>query len=865
MKRTILLFLATFICGCTMYMADVNKDISADVGEISGRYYVRILRVKGDVKPLEDSASVEMRQKRYDDDVVKQQNAIVDAIRRELAKPPLDRFFQGKSARSREAMPVDIDVQVNWRESKPSGFLMELSNVIAVFSLTAWPAHKKVGDYEIRATVSSDASVNEWETAVMEMTEGVCLTPVVSVGLLASPDYFTLPQVGADDERERKTYQGFLSEQVALMVKSLCAKLPEKYVAWRAHQPWYIEEQERKISEAAYAAFADRGRSAADRLADLKKVTSASILKSHARELSEIFKSETDAALREELFKRIDAATLTTLPYDKLMVTRWREIQTNANLLAAIYTRDYERLMDGDRTELAKRLCACAPVLVEEMINAPTNESYVTNNAAWFTLLCEAPCKTRKVAVLNENLLRRVPAEVCEFVEDYSEGESRIDLKRETAKALLAYKLPRSRFRNGEAHADIFSGDDFIEIMAASPSLTIREVALENIKDFDLILKKIREGGDGGTALAQFLRRKAVSKKDWKVLYSLAQMYEHGLGVTQSAAQAAAYYRMVAENGGDDFVKSWVSLGRLYEEGRGVEPSAEQAATCYLAAAKTGDYAAQIKLADLYVQGRIGEHFLTEKVKWSPDFTAHLLEIDREKYPRIDYLRGILYETKAIAETDDGVLDLFRRAADRGIVEARVRMGEICENGLYCVKPSWSNARNWYKTSGVEGEKRLAAMVAREERRVRPYRDAAERGEAWAMYKLGRLYLTEDGLEDVEQDWDKGIALIRKAAEKGYPNAQFVLGMLCGESGGHLPRDMTEAVKWWRKAADQGFADAEYMLGKAYFEGLGVPKSIPTAIGWWTKAAAQGHEAAVQDLNQVGNNLSNIFDRLNSL
>lgn len=862
MKRTILLLSAAFICGCTMYMADVNKDISADVGGMSGCYYVRNLRVSGDVKLLGERVDEEMRQKRYKD-TIKQENAIVNAIRRVVATPPLDKFFQGDATRSREAMPVDIDVQViNWRrrESKGSGFLMALSNVIAGFSLCVWPAYMDEGEYEIRAVVSSDANVNERETTMMGMTRGVCWLPIVAVGLLACPDYFTLPQVGSDDDQ----HHGFLSEQAALMVKSLCAKLPEKYVAWRARQPWFIEEQDRKISEAAYAAFADRGQSAADRLSSLEKVTNGSVLKGHAKEFVVAFKSETDAALREELFKRIDAEILPALPYDKLMVTRWREIQTNASLLAAIYTRDYERLTEGARTEIAKRLCSHAPVLVEEMVNAPRSESYVTNNAAWFTLLCEAPCKTRKAAITNENFLRRVPAEVCESVEDL-EGETRIDLKHETARTLLVYQLPRVRFGDKEAKANVFSGDDFVEIMSASPSLTVREVALENVKDFDLILKKIREGGDDATALAQVLRWEAVSKKNMKALFALAQMCEHGWGVAQSEAQAAAHYRMAAESGGEEFVKSWVALGCLYEEGRGVEASAEQAAKCYLSAAKTGDSAAQIKLADLYVQGLIGEHFLTEEVKWSPEFTAHLLEIDREKHPRIDYLRGLLCETKAISETDDGVLNCFRRAADSGIVEARVKMGEICENGLYGVKPSWSNARNWYKAGGAEGEKRLTAMVAREEKKVRPYRDAVAHGEAWAMYKLGRIYLTEDGREDVEQDWNKGISLIRKAAEKDYPNAQFTLGMLYVESEGHLPRDLTEAVTWWRKAAAQGFADAEYMLGKAYFEGLGVPKSIPAAIGWWTKAAAQGHAAAIQDLNQVGRNLSNIFDRLNSL
>ena len=36
--------------------------------------------------------------------------------------------------------------------------------------------------------------------------------------------------------------------------------------------------------------------------------------------------------------------------------------------------------------------------------------------------------------------------------------------------------------------------------------------------------------------------------------------------------------------------------------------------------------------------------------------------------------------------------------------------------------------------------------------------------------------------------------------------------------------DDGEAVLWWRKAAEQGFADAQFKLGLMYGVGEGVPK-----------------------------------------
>ena len=52
----------------------------------------------------------------------------------------------------------------------------------------------------------------------------------------------------------------------------------------------------------------------------------------------------------------------------------------------------------------------------------------------------------------------------------------------------------------------------------------------------------------------------------------------------------------------------------------------------------------------------------------------------------------------------------------------------------------------------------------------------------------------------------------RKAAEQGNAAAQYELGDMYYWGQG-VPRDYTEAMKWYRKAAEQGFAAAQYELG----------------------------------------------------
>jgi len=59
-----------------------------------------------------------------------------------------------------------------------------------------------------------------------------------------------------------------------------------------------------------------------------------------------------------------------------------------------------------------------------------------------------------------------------------------------------------------------------------------------------------------------------------------------------------------------------------------------------------------------------------------------------------------------------------------------------------------------------------------------------------------------------------------------------------------VPKDYSEAAKWFRKSAEQGFAKAQFSLGMCYENGLGVSKDISEAIKWYREAEKGGHERA---------------------
>jgi len=81
-------------------------------------------------------------------------------------------------------------------------------------------------------------------------------------------------------------------------------------------------------------------------------------------------------------------------------------------------------------------------------------------------------------------------------------------------------------------------------------------------------------------------------------------------------------------------------------------------------------------------------------------------------------------------------------------------------------------------------------------------------------------------------------------------NAQVRIGKRYFTGRG-LPKDRTEAIKWWIKAAEQGNADAQFYLGECYLKGAGVSKDGTEAAKWFNKAAVQGHPAAKERLQRL--------------
>ena len=61
-----------------------------------------------------------------------------------------------------------------------------------------------------------------------------------------------------------------------------------------------------------------------------------------------------------------------------------------------------------------------------------------------------------------------------------------------------------------------------------------------------------------------------------------------------------------------------------------------------------------------------------------------------------------------------------------------------------------------------------------------------------------------------------------------------------------------EAVYWYRKAAEQGYPPAEYALGRMLADGRGVLKNEAEAEAWFKRAAENGLPEAQAKLKALG-------------
>ena len=135
-------------------------------------------------------------------------------------------------------------------------------------------------------------------------------------------------------------------------------------------------------------------------------------------------------------------------------------------------------------------------------------------------------------------------------------------------------------------------------------------------------------------------------------------------------------------------------------------------------------------------------------------------------------------------------------------------------------------------------------------RAVEHFRKSAELGFPLAQATLGSLCLK--GLEIPGHDIRKGIDLLSTAARSRSLSARFNLGMAYYNGDG-VPKNVSQASRWFRLAVKQNFSEAQYTLGVLLIEGEeNFPKEEKEGLRLLQLAAEQGHPAAKEQLYKRG-------------
>jgi TPR repeat protein len=155
----------------------------------------------------------------------------------------------------------------------------------------------------------------------------------------------------------------------------------------------------------------------------------------------------------------------------------------------------------------------------------------------------------------------------------------------------------------------------------------------------------------------------------------------------------------------------------------------------------------------------------------------------------------------------------------------------------------------WLAYSGGHG-------VPKDAKKGLPYlRKAAEQGSVESEWVLSTMY--EFGRAGLAVDHAESFNWALKAAQRGHMIAQHNVATAYFHGTG-VEQNLEQARYWYARAAEQGFAHSEWALGRMYLDGTGVPANRDEALKWFTKALAQGHVPTMLTLAGMYTNANDI-------
>lgn len=377
---------------------------------------------------------------------------------------------------------------------------------------------------------------------------------------------------------------------------------------------------------------------------------------------------------------------------------------------------------------------------------------------------------------------------------------------------------------------------------------------------------------------------------DGDSLRAIGLCYRDGFGVSRDAEAAAQWLTRAGDAGQP---AALAELGDLVRAGVGVEPDPAAAAALYHRAANQGSIRAALALARLCAEGsgvhrdrELAEEWVQRAVR------GHLVRAARGSVEDATALFELFMDQTLMPARPEQALAWLRRAANQGYGRAETRLGRCYALGLG-VEADVEEALAWLRKAADQQEGEASFLLWQllrsadppdPDQALRHLHQAAEFGSITAMHTLGDWYRqfgegpdasaneahwyrrALDGYallagqgevqalaaliamysrgRGVEADPQRALVLLKRAAVRDRPNAQFSLAAAY-EHGDHLEPDAGEALRWYRRAADQDYVPALLSLAVIHENGqLGTEPDPAKAMALLAQAFTHTRQAA---------------------
>ena len=330
------------------------------------------------------------------------------------------------------------------------------------------------------------------------------------------------------------------------------------------------------------------------------------------------------------------------------------------------------------------------------------------------------------------------------------------------------------------------------------------------------------------------------------ICYRVGKMYDKGLGTVQDYKAAREYYEKAGENR-----FAYFSLGNMYKFGSGVEVDMTMAVSYYeKALACKGDMPfASYALGQAY---ELGQGVKADEQKAVQHYTQALTGFtaiyEKSHEDSISYRLGTMYLKGKGTDVDLAKAEKYLlESADNGNDQAQYQLGK-----LRLAQDRIDEAEQLFIKSAEKGNVYSAFSLGRiymtEEKRddskaeqfLKQYLAGSDDELGIGEYALGKLYLSQDRIDEAEQ-------LFIKSAEKGNAYSVFSLGRIYMTEEKRDDSKAEQFLKQYLAVSDDELGIGEYALGKLYIS----QDHIDEAEQLFIKSAEKGNAYSAFSLGRI--------------